>query len=40
MSNDAFVAFWVGLGGGLVLGIVISAVLTAISNTIEGRNGK
>ena len=36
MNNDAFVAFWVGSGCGLILGIVLSAVITAISNSIEG----
>ena len=40
MPNDAFIAFWVGIGGGLVLGIFISAVLVSISNTIEGRERK
>jgi len=38
MTNDAFIAFWVGIGGGLVLGIFLSAVIIAIGNSIEGRN--
>ena len=37
MTNDCFIAFWVGAGGGMVMGIFISAVLIAISNSIEGR---
>ena len=36
MNNDAFIAFWVGAGAGLIFGIFISAVITAVSNTIEG----
>ena len=35
MSNDAFVAFWVGCLTRLILGIVIAAVMSAISNNIE-----
>lgn len=38
MTNDAFVAFWVGICGGVIFGIFISAVFTAISNRIEGDN--
>ena len=35
MINDAFVAFWSGMAGGAVIGIMIAAVLTAIANKIE-----
>lgn len=34
--SDTFIAFWSGMAGGAVVGIFISAVLTAISNHIEG----
>lgn len=37
MDNDCFVAFWSGMAGGVVLGIIISAVLTALANSIERR---
>ena len=40
MSNDVFVAFWVGCLTGLVLGIVTAAVLTAIANNIERGDTK
>ena len=33
--NDPFVAFWTGMGAGLVLGIIVAAVMAAISNHIE-----
>ena len=32
MTNDAFVAFLVGIVVGLVLGIIIAAVMSAINN--------
>lgn len=32
---DSFSVFFVGLGAGVVIGIIISAVMTAISNHIE-----
>ena len=35
MTNDAYVAFLVGILVGIVLGIVISGILAAISNSIE-----
>lgn len=35
MSNDTFVAFWVGCLAGLVIGIVVAAILAAIANSIE-----
>lgn len=37
MTNDVFVAFWCGMGGGAVIGIVIAAIMSAISNTIERK---
>lgn len=37
MLNDAFVAFWSGMAGGAVVGIMIAAILTAIANRIEER---
>ena len=39
--HDPFVAFFVGMGAGLVLGIVISGILAAIANRIdkEDSNG-
>lgn len=37
MTNETFVAFWVGCLTGLVLGIITAAVLTAIANSIERR---
>ena len=36
--SDTFIAFWSGMAGGAVIGIMASAVLTAISNNIEGEN--
>ena len=33
--NDVFVAFWGGMAGGTVLGIVIAAIMAAVSNSIE-----
>lgn len=33
MANDSFVAFFVGIGVGLVLGIAISGILAAIRNS-------
>lgn len=38
MTNDAFVAFWCGCGCGLIVGIMMCAVIIAISNSIEGGN--
>ena len=35
--NDAFVAFWSGMGGGLVLGIAFAGIMSAIANSIENR---
>lgn len=35
MTNETFVAFWLGMGGGLVLGIVLAAILAAVVNSIE-----
>lgn len=35
MFDDCFIAFWSGMGGGVVIGIMISAILTAIANRIE-----
>lgn len=35
MSNEVFIAFWVGVLSGLILGIMIAAIFTAISNSIE-----
>ena len=35
MTNDAFLAFWAGMAGGTVIGIVISGILAAIANSIE-----
>ena len=40
MSNDAFIAFWVGICGGVILGIVLSAVFVALSNGIERGENK
>lgn len=38
MNNEVFVAFWCGMAGGVVLGIVIAAILSAIANNIERRD--
>lgn len=35
MSNDAFVACWIGIFIGTIFGIVLSAIFVAISNSIE-----
>lgn len=35
MTTDALMAFYAGIGVGLVLGIAISGILAAISNSIE-----
>ena len=35
MLNDSFVAFWTGIGVGLVLGIFLSAILKTIADAIE-----
>ena len=35
MTNDCFVAFWVGAMAGMVFGIVFAAVFAAIANNIE-----
>ena len=37
--TDCFIAFWSGMAGGAVIGIMASAVLTAIANKIEGDSG-
>lgn len=37
MSNEVFIAFWVGVCGGLIFGIMMSAIIVAISNHIEGE---
>lgn len=37
MSNDAFTFFWVGCLVGLVIGIAVAGILTAIANTIERK---
>jgi hypothetical protein len=34
--NDAFIAFWTGMCGGIVLGIFLCAVAIAVQNHIEG----
>lgn len=36
MSNEIFIAFWSGIAGGLVLGIIISAIFNAWARTIDG----
>ena len=33
--NDVFVAFWAGMAGGTVVGIVIAAIMAAVANSIE-----
>ncbi len=35
MNNEAFVAFWVGITGGFILGIVLSAIFVSVANRIE-----
>ena len=40
MTNDVFVSFWSGLCGGVILGIVMSAVFAAIANSIERRDNR
>lgn len=40
MNNDAFVAFWAGMAGGVVIGIVISGILAAVANSIERRDNE
>ena len=37
MTNDAFIALWTGLGGGIVLGIAFCAITIAIQNGMESR---
>jgi putative solute:sodium symporter small subunit len=37
---DVFSAFWVGACGGVIVGIVLSAVFVAVSNRIEGETDK
>jgi predicted PurR-regulated permease PerM len=39
MTNDAFVAFWVGGLIGLIVGIALSGIMAAVVNSIE-RNDK
>lgn len=39
MTNDVFVAFWVGSLVGLIVGIAISGIMAAVVNSIE-RNDK
>lgn len=34
--GDSFIAFFTGMAAELVLGIIVAAVLAAISNRIEG----
>ena len=36
MLNDTFIAFWTGMAGGTVCGIVLCAVAIAVQNSIEG----
>lgn len=36
--NDCFIAFWSGMAGGVAVGIVITAILIAIGNSIEGKD--
>lgn len=36
--TDCFIAFWSGAGCGVVVGIMVAAILTAIANNIEGEN--
>ena len=36
MSNEIFIAFWSGVAGGLVLGIIIAAIFNAWSRIIDG----
>ena len=40
MANDAFVAFWAGVCCGMVFGVMMTAVLAAVSNKIEGSEEK
>ena len=40
MTNEVFVAFWAGMAGGTVLGIVIAAIMAAIANNIERGEDK
>ena len=35
MANDAFVAFWAGMAGGVVVGFLLAAIAIAIQNNIE-----
>ena len=37
MSNEVFVAFWAGAGLGVVFGIMLAAIMAAISNSIERK---
>ena len=36
--NDCFVAFWSGMAGGVVVGIMIAGILSAIANRIEDKD--
>lgn len=36
MSNEIFIAFWSGVSGGFVLGIIIAAIFSAWSRNIDG----
>ena len=38
MTNDAYVAFLVGILSGIVLGIVISGILVATANKIDRKD--
>lgn len=38
--NDCFISFWTGALIGVIVGIFLSAVFIALSNKIEGDNGK
>ena len=40
MTNDAYVAFLVGILVGIVLGIVISGILVAIANKIDKEDAQ
>lgn len=38
MTNEVFVAFWAGLASGVVTGVMLAAIATAIMNNIERNN--
>lgn len=40
MTNDTFVAFWVGGLLGLIVGIALSGIMAAIANSIDRRDTK